>query len=259
MSPVCPDVRPAVRGVAPPSVPSESVDSAVCGLIEGQACEFRVGFVARAVPLAVMIGDVHRIFPADEPADAADLRQLYGSVRPPVGRTPVGRAEHDHEPGRLDRPRRTERRARQRQRPGGVRRPPGGRRRHPRRCGDRGRRGLPADSAPWQRIGVVSSSGRVDTATELFTSGCGFLVVPEDGFPHSAGDRVGTRRPRHRRRCRGIAADSGHHPGSPVRARRGRPSAQRRTARRRMHRRARPDVCSGAGRRRQQPDRRRRR
>src|SRR5687768_13227209 len=48
--PSVPDVRPAVRGVAPPSVPSESVDSAVCGLIEGQACEFRVGFVARAVP-----------------------------------------------------------------------------------------------------------------------------------------------------------------------------------------------------------------
>ena len=34
---------------------------------------------------------------------------------------------------------------------------------------------------PGQRIGVVTSSGRIDTGTELFSSGCGFLVVPEDG------------------------------------------------------------------------------
>jgi riboflavin biosynthesis pyrimidine reductase len=32
-----------------------------------------------------------------------------------------------------------------------------------------------------QRIGVVTGSGRVDTDTDLFRSGCGFLVVPEDG------------------------------------------------------------------------------
>jgi riboflavin biosynthesis pyrimidine reductase len=34
---------------------------------------------------------------------------------------------------------------------------------------------------PGQRIGVVTASGRVDTRTELFRSGCGFLVLPEDG------------------------------------------------------------------------------
>jgi hypothetical protein len=32
-----------------------------------------------------------------------------------------------------------------------------------------------------QRIGVVSRTGRLDTTTELFTSGAGFLVLPEDG------------------------------------------------------------------------------
>ena len=32
-----------------------------------------------------------------------------------------------------------------------------------------------------QRIGVVTGSGRVDTSTDLFQSGCGFLVLPEDG------------------------------------------------------------------------------
>jgi riboflavin biosynthesis pyrimidine reductase len=36
-------------------------------------------------------------------------------------------------------------------------------------------------SRPGQRIGVVTGSGRVDTTTELFSSGCGFLVLPEDG------------------------------------------------------------------------------
>jgi riboflavin biosynthesis pyrimidine reductase len=36
-------------------------------------------------------------------------------------------------------------------------------------------------SKPGQRIGVVTASGRVDTSTALFTSGSGFLVVPEDG------------------------------------------------------------------------------
>ena len=32
-----------------------------------------------------------------------------------------------------------------------------------------------------QRIGVVTGSGRVDIDTDLFSSGCGFLVIPEDG------------------------------------------------------------------------------
>ena len=48
-------------------------------------------------------------------------------------------------------------------------------------AGDRRRRALRADVATGQRIGVVTGSGRVDTSTDLFTSGCGFLVLPEDG------------------------------------------------------------------------------
>lgn len=38
-------------------------------------------------------------------------------------------------------------------------------------------------SRPDQRIGVVSARGSVDTGSELFTSGSGFLVLPEDGPP----------------------------------------------------------------------------
>ena len=37
------------------------------------------------------------------------------------------------------------------------------------------------------RIGVVTSSGRVDPASELFTSGAGFLVAPVDGPSLPAG------------------------------------------------------------------------
>jgi riboflavin biosynthesis pyrimidine reductase len=33
---------------------------------------------------------------------------------------------------------------------------------------------------PGQRIGVVSRTGRIDPTTDLFTSGAGFLVLPED-------------------------------------------------------------------------------
>lgn len=40
---------------------------------------------------------------------------------------------------------------------------------------------------PGQRIGVVSASGRVDTTAELFSSGAGFLVLPEDGPPDPPG------------------------------------------------------------------------
>jgi riboflavin biosynthesis pyrimidine reductase len=36
------------------------------------------------------------------------------------------------------------------------------------------------------RIGVVTASGRIDSASELFTSGAGFLVMPEDGPPAPA-------------------------------------------------------------------------
>ena len=44
-----------------------------------------------------------------------------------------------------------------------------------------------------QRIGVVSNSGRVDSASALFTSGAGFLIVPESA-PATTVDtlRVGT-------------------------------------------------------------------
>jgi riboflavin biosynthesis pyrimidine reductase len=34
-----------------------------------------------------------------------------------------------------------------------------------------------------QRIGVITSSGAVDPDTDLFTSGAGFLILPEDGPP----------------------------------------------------------------------------
>lgn len=40
--------------------------------------------------------------------------------------------------------------------------------------------GYGAPKKPGQRIGVVSATGDVDTTTELFTSGAGFLVLPED-------------------------------------------------------------------------------
>lgn len=43
---------------------------------------------------------------------------------------------------------------------------------------------------PGQRIGVVSRTGRVDLGTELFASGRGFLVMPEDGPPVQGVDVV---------------------------------------------------------------------
>jgi riboflavin biosynthesis pyrimidine reductase len=45
-------------------------------------------------------------------------------------------------------------------------------------------------SRPGQRIGVVSARGSVDTGSELFTSGSGFLVLPEDGPPTPDGVEV---------------------------------------------------------------------
>ena len=43
---------------------------------------------------------------------------------------------------------------------------------------------------PGQRIGVVTASGNVDLDSELFTSGAGFLIMPEDGpAPGGAGRR----------------------------------------------------------------------
>jgi riboflavin biosynthesis pyrimidine reductase len=38
-----------------------------------------------------------------------------------------------------------------------------------------------------QRIGVVTSTARVDAASELYTSGAGFLVLPDDGPPAPVG------------------------------------------------------------------------
>jgi riboflavin biosynthesis pyrimidine reductase len=40
---------------------------------------------------------------------------------------------------------------------------------------------------PGQRIGVVTSTGEVDRSTDLFSSGAGFLVMPNDGPPSPAG------------------------------------------------------------------------
>ncbi|MFV0306453.1 MAG: dihydrofolate reductase family protein [Desertimonas sp.] len=41
--------------------------------------------------------------------------------------------------------------------------------------------GYGAPRRPGQRLGVVTSTGDVDTAGTLFTSGAGFLLMPEDG------------------------------------------------------------------------------
>lgn len=43
--------------------------------------------------------------------------------------------------------------------------------------------GYAAPRKPGQRLGVVTGSGSVDTSTELFSSGAGFLVMAEDGPP----------------------------------------------------------------------------
>jgi riboflavin biosynthesis pyrimidine reductase len=40
--------------------------------------------------------------------------------------------------------------------------------------------GYGAPGKPGQRLGVVSTTGDVDLSVELFTSGAGFLIVPED-------------------------------------------------------------------------------
>ncbi len=48
---------------------------------------------------------------------------------------------------------------------------------------------------PGLRIGVVSNSGTVDVGTPLFTSGAGFLVLPEDADPVAVDSvRAGTGR-----------------------------------------------------------------
>lgn len=47
-----------------------------------------------------------------------------------------------------------------------------------------------APSRAGQRIGVVTSTGSVDTSTDLFPSGAGFVVMPEDGPPAPAGADV---------------------------------------------------------------------
>ena len=46
---------------------------------------------------------------------------------------------------------------------------------------------------PGQRVGVVSRRGDVDTSSALFTSGAGFLIVPEDAPPSTIDSiRAGT-------------------------------------------------------------------
>lgn len=44
-------------------------------------------------------------------------------------------------------------------------------------------------SKPGQRVGVVSRSGKVDLASPLFTSGAGFLILPEDA-PATPADSI---------------------------------------------------------------------
>ena len=140
--------------------------------------------VADAAAVAVMIGDVHRIYPGGEPA----ARRPRGALRQRPGRRrrrpAVGRAVHDHQPRRLDRRRRAVRRARQRQRPGGVRRPPGGRRRHPRR-----RRRPPPPRATGRQRALGSASASSPAADEstrppsCSRPDAGSSCVPEDGPP----------------------------------------------------------------------------
>ena len=180
MSPVSAAGRPAVRGVAPPSVPWESVDVDICGLIEGQACEFRVGFRRRALSDAAMIDDVRRIYPVDESVEA-DLEALYGLQRPAVAGRPWvgicmitsldGSTAVDGVSGGLGN-------ENDRAVFGALRRAADiilvG-------AGTAAAERYQPTSRPGQRIGVVTGSGRVETNTELFTSGCGFLVLPEDG------------------------------------------------------------------------------
>lgn len=48
------------------------------------------------------------------------------------------------------------------------------------------REGYGPPSKTGLRVGVVSRSGRVDTSAPLFTSGAGFLVLPEDAPPVDA-------------------------------------------------------------------------
>ncbi len=45
--------------------------------------------------------------------------------------------------------------------------------------------GYGAPKKSGQRIGVVTATGGVDPASELFRSGAGFLIMPEDGVPPS--------------------------------------------------------------------------
>ena len=127
-----------------------------------------------------MIGVVRRIFPADESIEA-DLEALYGESRPTVtGRPWVGICMISGLDGSTA--------------VGGV---SGGLGNDNDRVvfgvlratadvilvGARtaAEESYKPTSKPGQRIGVVTGSGQVDTSTDLFTSGCGFLVLPENG------------------------------------------------------------------------------
>ena len=151
-----------------------------------------------------------------------------------TARSPVGRRVHDRQPRRLDGRRRALGRPRQRRRPGGVRRapraPPTWWSSAPRRFAPRG---TARRASIGQRIGVVTSTGDVDLSGELFASGAGFLIMPEDGPTPltrsidvvraglGRADLAGGARPPRR-----------HHGPADVRAGRGRPAPQRRTGRR---------------------------
>ena len=168
-----------------------NLEAAPCGVIEGQPCEFpcgqrgvhrRPGRRGRPQRPRGRIGvraeaSVHVIHP---------VRRRGGRRRPlrrrptPAGRPALGRHLHDRQPRRHDRRRRPLRRARQRHRHERARRPAAGRRRRAGRGEHGAGGGLRATAAASLRIGVVTAHG-VPTDTDLFTSGAGFLVVPEDG------------------------------------------------------------------------------
>ena len=126
-----------------------------------------------------MISVVHRIFPPGDPTDA-EIGALYGGVRPAVEGRPWaglsmitsldGATAVDGLSGGLGN-------ANDRAVFGALR-----------AAADVivvGARTATAEgyrptARPGQRIAVVTSSGLVDTSGELFTSGCAFLVVPDD-------------------------------------------------------------------------------
>ena len=224
-----------------------TLGTGACGSIEGQPCEFPCG---QHVVHLLTAGapwqhpPVRVLHPAPR---EASVDELYGGARqrsaerPWVGICMIasldGSTVVDGRSGGLGNP--TDASIL-----GALRR---GCRRGARRRRHGPRRGVGPPKQAGLRIGVVTASGRIDPASELFTSGAGFLVMPEDGPPAPPGidvvragsgavdlalavRRLGDRRRRARLR-----------PG------RGGLAPQRCAAGERVRRRARPHAVTGVG------------